>query len=255
MNLVRRHVSRVKGGGLTRASSAPVLALIASDVLAGAPFDIGSGPTVPDPTTREEARATFQRFAPDLPIPSFVETLKPGEPDSQRQRAKIVASPEELAERFAEELRATGLTVTVLPPAGADVEALAAEYRSLAGSLAPASAYVRAAEPTVVIRARSPGRGGRSGHLAALVARDLPRGFTFLAAASDGVDGASGAAGAIIDADLRARTGDESLESALERFDTAPIHDAAGTALHFGPTGHNLADVHALVRSPTASPT
>src|SRR6185312_6455105 len=123
----------------------------------------------------------------------------------------------------------------------ADVATLAREYVAMA---ARGEQGVRSAEPSLRIGAAQPGRGGRCTHLAALVARDLPRGFTFVAAASDGVDGASDTAGAIVDASSFADRA--ALDRALAAFDTGPLHLAAGTALPGGPTGLNLTDVHAL---------
>ena len=163
---------------------------------------------------------------------------------AHRLRARIVASPEALARALGRELGAR-----VLAPSQADVEALAAEYVARAKRFAPGAAIVRAAEPSVTLRGRA-GRGGRSTHLAALVARDLPPGVTFAAIATDGVDGSSGTGGAIVDARLARRT---DLEAAIDAFDTGPLHVRAGTALPAAPSGHNLADVHVLVRGSRGS--
>ena len=64
VNVVRRHLCAVKGGGLARAAGGPVRTLVASDVIGGAAYDVGSGPTVADPTTRGDARAVLARYAP-----------------------------------------------------------------------------------------------------------------------------------------------------------------------------------------------
>jgi hydroxypyruvate reductase len=69
-----------------------------------------------------------------------------------------------------------------------------------------------------------------------------------MAAAADGVDGKSGTAGAIVDGAFASRAGD-ALARATERFDTGPLHLRVGSALPRQPTGHNLADLHILVRS------
>jgi hydroxypyruvate reductase len=81
------------------------------------------------------------------------------------------------------------------------------------------------------------------------VALDLPPGVAFLAGASDGVDGASGTAGAVVDASLGDRASRDALARALTAFDTGPLVVAAGMALAPGPTGQNFADVHVLARS------
>jgi glycerate 2-kinase len=251
VNTVRRHLSRIKGGGLTRAA-APVhtLAIAASDVIGGGPHDIGSGPTVPDPTTADEARAVLLRHARRFRRIPMRETLKPGDPEASLQKMRVVLSPDELARAAAEQLAARGFAVRVLDPLSRAVADMAAEYRALARVLAPGDAVVRAAEPLVSIHAPRPGRGGRSTHLATMLAHALPADIAFLAAASDGVDGASGTAGAIVDAEFCGATGEGRCREALEAFDTAPLHEEAGTALPAGPTGLNLADCHVLARRP-----
>jgi glycerate-2-kinase len=103
---------------------------------------------------------------------------------------------------------------------------------------------VRAAEPSLHVGVARPGRGGRCTHLAALVALELPEGVAFLAAASDGVDGASGTGGAVVDATLDHRR----LPAALAAFDSGSALEAAGMTLPLRPTGSNFADVHVLAR-------
>ncbi|MGD0526248.1 MAG: DUF4147 domain-containing protein [Polyangiaceae bacterium] len=250
MNVVRRHLCAVKGGGLARASGGPVRTLVASDVLGGAAYDVGSGPTTADPTTRAEARAVLARYAPALRVPSLHESLKPGAAGARGLRTRIVSRPEELARAVARELAppaAPGLReVYVLRPSVAPVTALAREYVARARALRPGEAVVRAAEPSLVVEAGKRGRGGRSTHLAAMVAAELPPGVAFLAAASDGVDGTSGTGGAIVDASLLARVPREALARALAAFDTGPLLASAGFALTLRPSGANLADVHVL---------
>jgi hydroxypyruvate reductase len=236
INVVRKHLSRIKGGGLARAASPrDVVTLVASDVIGGDASDVGSGPSVLDASTVRQARVLLRRHAPAFASLSLAETLAR---DPRRLRARILVSPEELSRAMARELDAT-----VLRPSQADVVALAAEYARRAARLRSGEAVVRAAEPSVLVPERA-GKGGRSTHLAALVARVLPPGVTFAAIATDGVDAASGTAGAIV----RARSGSD-LDRAIERFDTGTFHRRAGTALPAKPTGHNLADLHILVRA------
>jgi hydroxypyruvate reductase len=248
LNVLRRHACLAKGGGLTRAAGGPVRTLIASDVLHGEAFDVGSGPTVPDPTTRAEARRVLSRYAKGVKAPALHESLKPREAAAKRSRARFVARPDDLARELAEELRGKLKHVRVLRPTTEPVESVAREYAERARSLARGEAVVRAAEPSLAVVARRPGRGGRSTHLGAMVAPELGEGVVLLAAASDGVDGASETGGALVDGSLEGRVGRESLERALARFDTGSVLVAAGMALPSGPTGTNLADVHVLAR-------
>lgn len=268
LNVVRKHLSRLKGGGLLRAAGAnDVRTLIASDVIGGNAADVGSGPSVPDATTVTAARRLLRRFAPDFADVPLTKTYAGPARSAKRSRASILVSPEELARTMGTLLRARGLHVRVLPASQAPAEELAAEYVALVrravssgvGSPGP-RAFVRAAEPSVTVSSatRSPGRGGRSTHLAALVGRglgELPereRGrVTFAAFASDGVDGRSETGGAVIEGFFASRVADQLGKTALDRalacFDTGPLHRAIGTAVAMRPTGHNLADLHVLV--------
>jgi glycerate 2-kinase len=247
-NLVRRHLSRIKGGGLTRAAApGRVLALLASDVIGGHAYDVGSGPTTTDPTTVNDARAALTRWAPSFAALPLRETLEPGELGANRQRANIVASPNDLAEAVAVLLADEGFAPRILPPSNASADELATEYERLCDALGPRCAVVRVAEPRLTVTATRQGKGGRASHLAALVGRRLPEGFVFLAGASDGVDGTSGAGGAVVDASFRS-IGDQRIQEALAGFDTARIHEEAGTVIRGGPSGKNFADVHILCR-------
>lgn len=253
LNVVRKHLSRIKGGGLARAAGANgILTLIASDVIAGSPADVGSGPSVPDSSTVTEARGVLRRFAPAFASVALVPTFAPSPSAKRRLRAKVIASPEMLALAVAQLLRERGLVVRVLTPSQASVEALAAEY--LARARRGPGVFVRVAEPSLAVPtgAGRAGRGGRSTHLATLVGRALSplRSVTFAAFASDGVDGRSSTGGAVVDEHfatrVEARLGPKALDRALARFDTGSLHRAAGTALPGHPTGHNLADIHVL---------
>jgi hydroxypyruvate reductase len=249
VNVVRRHLCAVKGGGLARAAGGPVRTLVASDVLGGAAYDVGSGPTVADPTTRADARAVLARYAPRLAVPALHESLKPGAAAARGLRVRVVARPEELARAVARELAGEGGAVRVLRASVAPVAALAREYAARARALRAGEAVVRAAEPSLAVDAGKPGRGGRSTHLAALVAADLPPGVAFLAAASDGVDGTSDTGGAVVDASLLARVPREARMRALTAFDTGPLLASAEMTLPLRPSGTNLADVHILARA------
>ena len=248
INVVRKHLSRIKGGGLARAARpARILTLVASDVAFGTASDVGSGPTVSDASTVGEARRLLRRHAPSLAGLPLVRTGR-----APSGRTAIVASPEALARLVADELAAAGYRARFLRATQSSAEWVARGWLSAARRLPPGSALVRAAEPSIELptssRSATVGRGGRSSHVAALVARDLPRGCRFLALATDGVDGASGAGGALVDAGVRGRIGETALADAIARWDTGPLLRRAGVALPARPTGHNLADLHVLVR-------
>ena len=242
INVVRRHASRTHGGRLGIIDT-----FIVSDVIGGEPHDVGGGPTVPDPTTIQDARDVIRRYAPTFTSLSLTETVKQHASAAHEVAREIVVGPNALAVAFARELALAGFAARVLVPTTSDARALAAETLELARALGPREAVVRSAEPSLRVDVTSHGAGGRCTHVAALVARDLPPEVTFLAAASDGIDGSSGTAGAIVTRDSfpdRAALG-----AALAAFNTGPLHLARGTALPLGATGLNLTDLHALVRA------
>lgn len=245
INVVRSHLSRVKGGGLAYAARQPLLTRIVSDVIGGGAGDVGSGPSIALATSARDARRLLHAWAPEY------EHL----PRRPRQRrtpprgdVEIVASPIDLAEAVADELAARGISTRVLPPSQAPATELARGYGRAARRLLPRQAIVRAAEPSVTARG---GLGGRSTHTAALVALELAgdRDVLFMAAATDGVDGSSGTAGAIVDGDT-ARTSRrrDRLARAIESCSTGPLLRALGVARPMGATGYNLVDLHVLVR-------
>ncbi|WP_437960137.1 glycerate kinase [Sorangium sp. So ce119] len=249
VNLVRRHLSRIKGGRLAAAAApARVLTLLMSDVVGGLPHDISSGPTVPDPTRVEEARAALDRWAPQLSrlAPALSESLKPaGAPPLE---TRMLADPEKLAERVAAALAArTGLRAVAAAAEDGDARAIVQRRLALARALAPGEAAVIPCEPTLALPAER-GAGGRAGWIALAALRDLPPDVVLLCAATDGADGSSGAAGAVVARAAAASMDDRAIEAALTRFDDAAAHRALGTRLEIGPTGHNLTDVHIIAR-------
>lgn len=262
VNLVRRHLSRVKGGRLALAAiPARVLTLILGDVIGGEPHDIGSGPTVPDPTTIDDARAVLQKHAPELAAASFLdESLKPDTPvkileaattvpASARLRARILADPASLAAAMRERLELAGFHAIIEGPDEGDARAIVDRRIARAAALAPGDAVVIACEPTLRLPAVR-GSGGRAGWIALAAMRRLPDDVALICAASDGVDGSSGAGGAAVTRGSAAGVSDEAIDQALADFDDARIHRALGTQIGGGPTGHNLADLHVLARSP-----
>ncbi len=244
VNVVRRHCSRVKGGRLARAArGARVLTLTMSDVVGGEVHDVGSGPTVPDPTTLAAAHAVLRGAGIQEPS-GMSESVKPGQ---VRARALILADPRALAAAVALALQARGLRAVVDEPDEGDALGVARSRAARATALAPGEAVVIACEPTLRLPAVR-GRGGRAGWVALATMGQLPPNVALLCAASDGVDGSSGAAGALVTRADANRAGPRLIEAALHAYDDAPVHEALGTRLPGGATGHNLTDVHILAR-------
>jgi glycerate 2-kinase len=267
INTVRKHCSRVKGGGLARAAAgaAGLWALVLSDVVGDDPATIGSGPTVADPSSFADAvHVLAQHLAPDAVPPAVAahlsrgsagavpETLRPGDPALARARTVVIGGNRDAVRAAAGTARARGYETTVLAaPLEGDA---AAAGRMLAARLAAAPrdrpvAVVAGGETTV--RVVPGGRGGRCQQLAlaaAVALAGVPG--VLLAAGTDGVDGPTDAAGACVDGTTvdRARACGFDPERALAATDSHPLLDATGDLLRTGATGTNVADVVVTLR-------
>ena len=267
LNAVRKHCSRVKGGGLARAAagSAGCWTLVLSDVVGDDLATIASGPTVGDPSTFGDALAALARLGVDPPpaiaerlrrgaAGAIAETPKPGDSLFARSHTRLVGRNADAVGAMATEAARRGYAVTVWPDAllgdAALVGArLAAAVRALPGR--GPTALVAGGETTV--RAVSGGVGGRSQHLAAGAAPALEGApVVFLAAGTDGVDGPTDAAGGCVDGETvrRARAAGLDVETALRATDSHRLLARTSDLVVTGPTGTNVADVVVALRAP-----
>jgi glycerate 2-kinase len=276
INAVRKHLSRISGGRLARAAfPARVVTLAVSDVVGG-PLDvIASGPTVPDPTTFEDALEVLRHAEVTAP-PSVMrhlragaagdvaETPKPGDPAFARASAHVVATGRDALEGAAREAERLGYAATVVADdlegeAREAANAVATLARTTRAGLAPGArpaALLLGGETTVTVRGR--GRGGRNQELAlALACRfEAETGMVAASVGTDGTDGPTDAAGAIIDGGTTARgldAGAGDARGALDRNDAYPFLRAAGDLLFTGPTGTHVNDVVLLLVEPPAA--
>jgi glycerate 2-kinase len=251
-NTVRRHVSGIKGGRLAAAFRGPVHCMIVSDVVGGDAHDVGSGPACVDPTTMSDAQGIICRYltgalASTL-IAACTESIKPSSRTGKSASFSLLASPEDLARVFAHHLQTSGWTMKTTSLPSATAEALSAALVIEARALEPGHGWVVACEPTLSVP-QDAGRGGRAGWVALQALMQLPDDVVLWAAASDGVDGTSGAGGACVSGSMRAALNPATVESHLVARNDAPIHHAMGTSLCGGPTGTNLTDVYAVIRA------
>ncbi|MBI5480175.1 MAG: hypothetical protein HY906_15015 [Deltaproteobacteria bacterium] len=174
-------------------------------------------------------------------------TARRGPPPVRRRRG--VRDPGGRARHGRGRGHGRGLVVAPLaPPQAGDVAEVAALYAGRARGAPAGALLIGGGEPTVSLP-RGAGRGGRSQHLALLLARALQgTGASFLAAGSDGTDGPTDAAGAVVTGATwdAARARGLGPEAALARFDTHALHAALATLVETGPTGTNLLDLHLL---------
>ena len=265
MNCVRRHLSAIKGGRLAAACHpARVVNLLLSDVPGDDPIDIASGPTVPDPSSCEDALSILRRYAIELPprarelLESGAgETLKPGDPRLPVIETHCIATPQLALEAAARVAREAGLAAHILG------DAIEGESREVAKTLAGLALQVArrgqpfaapcvllsGGETTVTLRGR--GRGGRNVEFLlalALALRGEP-GVHALAGDTDGVDGQEEIAGALLAPDSLARAWALGLRP-RERLDDNDGHgffEALGDAVVTGPTLTNVNDFRAVL--------
>jgi len=268
LNIVRKHCSRVKGGGLLRAAARAggVWTLLLSDVVGDDPAIIGSGPTVADPTTFADAAHVLARSLAPEDVPAAVqghverglrglvaETVKPGDPVLARTRTVLVGGNRDAVRAAAREAERRGYTTAVLPEAlsGDATAAGRAVVALLAASAGDRPRAIVAGGETTV-RVLPDGRGGRCQQFALAAAIALAgEPAVLLAAGTDGIDGPTDAAGACIDGETakRARARGLAPDVALSHTDSHPLLDATGDLVRTGPTGTNVADVVVALRA------
>lgn len=259
-NAVRKHVSAVKGGGLLRAAAPRrVVTLALSDVIGDALPTIGSGPTVPDPSTYDDAwrglealdaldglpRAVRRRLVAgregDAAAP---ETVKPGSAAARAAIAAVVGSNQLALRAAAGEARRRGYRVrTLRRPLRSEA---AEEARSFVAALGEADAptCVLAGGETTVRVGAATGRGGRCQEFAVAAMEGLDGGsWSLLAAGTDGIDGQTDAAGGFADGRSRRRAGARRVTRALREHDAGTLLAELGDALITGPSGTNVMDV------------
>jgi hydroxypyruvate reductase len=265
MNTVRKHLSRIAGGRLAAAAApAPVLTLAISDVPGDDPSTIGSGPTVPDPTTLEQARAVLAKYAiaPSAEIAARLadpsnETPKPGDPAFAQARFVMTASPAQALVRAIAEAQAAGYATHSLGDAvegearavGRDHATLALAIRAGGGPVAPPCVVLSGGETTVTVRGG--GRGGRNAEflLALAIALGGAPGIHAIAGDTDGIDGVESSAGAHAGPDTLARIAAAGMDARarLDDNDSWSVFDRLGDLVVTGPTLTNVNDFRAIL--------
>src|SRR4029077_14574008 len=265
MNALRKHLSRIKGGRLARLAYPAKLATLAiSDVPGDDPSVIGSGPTVPDPTTLEDARAIVARFRLDLPAAvskalndTANETPKPGDKIFAGSDYRIVARPADALRAAQGRAVAAGYECVVLGDRlQGEAREVAAEHARLArdfGAQGRRVVTLSGGELTVTLRGQGRGGPNQEYDLALAIHLDGAAGIAALAADSDGNDGGSGRpddpAGAFIDPTTLRRAGAAGLDPAafLADNDSTGFFNGIGDLFIPGPTFTNVTDFRAIV--------
>lgn len=252
MNVVRKHLSAIKGGRLGRRVRGRCVTMLYSDVGAGNFADIASGPTVSDSSTISDAIAILESLGDTEAIVSRMQATD--FPETERDLPGdqlLIADNSTLVKSAAAIARDNGWNVrTRAAQIEADVEEATDDLVREAAKLERGSLFATGGEVTVVIR-ESDGRGGRCTELAARFAVSARRqGLTDIIAlfgSSDGVDGSSPAAAIVLDGIMSGPSEGEIL-GAIRSSDTFSAASALGQAIMIPPTGNNLRDLVLLAR-------
>jgi len=271
LNAVRKHLSRIKGGGMARLSSpARLHVLILSDVIGDRLDTIASGPAVADPSTFGTCIDIMERYGLVDSIPVNVlnrledgragripETAKPGDDFLDSARNSIVGNNGLSVDAAADRAKELGYNPLVLTTVldgearemGNMFAAVAKELQSTGRPVRPPACILAGGETTVTVRGN--GKGGRNQEMALAAAVRLSgmEGVAFLSGGTDGTDGPTDAAGGVVDGGTAAQAGERGLDihGHLNRNDSYPCLDGVGCLVKTGPTGTNVMDIQVLL--------
>ena len=262
INAIRKHLSAVKGGRLAQAAyPAQQVSILVSDVPDATLDALASGPTMPDSTSIHDCETIAARYGLLDQFPpstadlfrqhALEETPKSDDPAFVRARWWTVLSNKTALDEAAAAAKTAGFAVEV------DNSCDDWDYERAAAYLVNRLRELRANEPKVcllsggevTVTVRNGGIGGRNQQFALACAEKISGDdITILSAGTDGIDGNSPAAGAIVDSSTVDRAGGiEIVNEALARFDAYRLFTELGDAIITGPTGNNLRDLRILL--------
>lgn len=268
VNCIRKHLSRIKGGGLARAARSPGIVLVLSDVIGDDLGTIGSAPLYYDATTFGDALAIIERSGIAALLPGPVMTrLRLGaagridetpKSPSENIRHFLIGSNRIALESVAAQAKTVGITSRILTDRlSGEASELGRELIRNAKKIQPEEddlplLLIYGGEPTVTVRGK--GQGGRNQELAlaALIELGEQEGITLLSGATDGIDGSSDAAGGIIDAETfrAAKENNIDLEAYLADNDSYHALQRLGSLIMTGYTGTNVMDIILVLIQP-----
>lgn len=255
INAVRRACSRVKGGGLAAAAApAAIVGLLMSDVVDDDPAVIASGPTVPAETDPEAALAVLDRYCVDLPaVGAWLRDASPTSAPDVAVDNHVVASGRDAVDAARDLAAERGYDPCVLSTrlegeaseAGRFHTAVAREVAESGEPVEPPAVLLSGGEATVSVTGS--GDGGPNLEFALAGATALPEGAVLGAIDTDGSDGSTDAAGALVDAGTVGDADADTVSRALAANDSYAFLDERGALLRTGATGTNVDDLRVLV--------
>jgi len=239
INAVRKHVSKIKGGRLAEEAKSPVLTLIISDVPGNDLSSVGSGPTIADPTTVEDAMSVLKTLGFDLKF-ALPETPK----NLRNSWAFKVLDNGELLSKLSSSTTNPFILTSELRGEAKDVGSIIASIYNSSTSLKRPYTLLLGGEPEVTIKGPA-GKGGRNGEVCLSLLLWVSGGrFKFHAIATDGVDGNSEYAGCIVGDTTKLDKGD--IRRALRDHSSYELLERIGVTVKTGPTGTNVNNVYVL---------
>lgn len=265
INAVRKHCSAFKGGGLARrAAPSTVVSLIVSDVIGNDLSTIASGPTAPDATTFADAQEVLSRYGIDAPDGieerlergvrgEIAETPAEGDPVFDRVDNHVVADGFTALEAVRDLARERGYDPLVLSSsvrgeareAAKTHVAIAEEVRTTGNPLGTPAVICSGGETTVTIRGEGTGGPNQEFTLSAALELRGSEGVALASVDTDGIDGASEVAGAVVDGETVSEP--ETARAALADNDAYPYLRERDSLIETGPTGTNVNDLRVLV--------
>ncbi len=263
INAIRKHISALKGGRLAQAAfPAQQVSILVSDVPDNAPDALASGPTMPDSTSVEDCYRIAERYNLLNQFPqstrelferhALEETPKSDDQAFYRSRWWTVLSNQTAVEQASIAAERAGFVVQ-LDVSCDDWDYVRAAEHLLQRLREMKKQFGRACVISggeVTVKVTDGGIGGRNQQFAlACASRIAGEGVTVLSAGTDGVDGNSPAAGAVVDGSTVERAKMQGLDASvtLQRFDAYPFFRALDDAIETGPTGNNLRDLRILL--------
>lgn len=253
VNVVRRALDRIKGGGLARATKAQVVSLILSDVIGDRLETIASGPTAANPTRLADAVSIAKKYRVSLPEP---DSFPPGETNRiQNIQNRIIGNNQTAVQAALGQAQAEGFytadtRVRIRGEAREVGALLATELQERLQTGPRPSCLIGGGETTVTVR--GDGRGGRNQELALAAVDGLAgaKNALLISLATDGEDGSTAAAGAVVDGETRRRAQKLGMSAAehLSRNDSYHFFGPLKDLLKPGYTGTNVNDLVFLVR-------
>lgn len=265
MNIVRKHLSQVKGGQLAlKAFPAKVHTLIVSDVPGDDPATVASGPTLPDPSTQKDALQVIKKYKINVSneVISYLsdpqhETPKPSDERFKNAALKIISSARDSINAAAEFAKPFDFNIIDL---GDDLEGesshVARNHIRLALNAQKPTLYLSGGETTVTIKNEG-GRGGRNSEyiLSAAITAHHNKAIYGIAVDTDGIDGSEDNAGAYFTPDTLSHAEQTELDANeyLEKHDAYTFFEKTGNLVMTGPTFTNVNDFRAILVLPEAA--